>query len=737
MAHQDPAGAHVVPAQRESPACLDLDDQPDAARVGRRFVQEQMAIRGASAFADDGALVAAELLANAAQHGRPPIGVCVSGAGEQIRIEVSDASPRPPVRLSKNLTNMTGRGLALVEAVSRGWGVKPGKDGGKIVWASLGPSDEVDAGQALDVDAELAAWEGLADPLDPAPRFVVVLGDVPTELLIGAKAHIDNLVREFSLASAAHESGGVDVPPDLARLIETVVHGFSEARDAIKRQALAAARRGEPRTQLTLNLPQTAADAGEAYLAALDDADEYARAARLLTLETPADHRLFRRWYVQSVVGQLRALTAGRVPPPVTPFEGELVREVRRMAASQRITDRAARLQRVTAALASTTTPEDVATVVLGEAVEALGAVGGGLLVPAPDGVHLAVPGAVGYGEALVGALREERRDAPLPAATALRTSTPVWLESQEERDREFPALRGFESSTVSMCAVPLIVGDRTLGALRFSFIRRRLFDEEERSFVLALAAQTAQTLHRTEMYRAERQASVALQRALLPEQAPEIDGWSFATYYSPAGDQEAGGDFYDVVHLNQGPVAAIVGDVMGRGIAAAAAMAQIRSTIRAYAIDDPAPLSVFRRVDTFFESLDLGQLVTVLYCLIDPATGSVQIANAGHLPPLLVDGNGGEIVPTPPGTPFGIIGPTRTRFELVIPPDAALVALTDGMVERRGEDIDVGVARIIRRIGTAAGIDAPTLLRRITTADAGELQDDDVTALVVKRSAE
>ena len=298
---------------------------------------------------------------------------------------------------------------------------------------------------------------------------------------------------------------------------------------------------------------------------------------------------------------QLRDLAAGREPERVTPFADLLVTEIRRLASAHRAAERAARLQQVTAALAQTRTPEDVAAVVVTEGVEVLGASGGGLLVPAADGRHLAVPGAVGYEGGLVHALREELIDAPLPAATALRTGQAVWLESREERDRDFPALRGFEASTVSMCAVPLSVAGQVLGALRFSFDERRLFDQDERGFVLALAAQTAQTLQRTELYQAERRAAVDLQRALLPADIPRIPGWDVATHYSPAGDQEAGGDFYDVMEVAGGRYVAVVGDVMGRGLDAAASMAQVRSTVRAYAVEDPDPVTVFRRVDAFF----------------------------------------------------------------------------------------------------------------------------------------
>jgi serine phosphatase RsbU (regulator of sigma subunit)/anti-sigma regulatory factor (Ser/Thr protein kinase) len=707
--------------------------------VGRHFVEAQVRQRVADHLLDDAALVAAELLANAGQHGAAPIAVCVSGDGSRLRIEVRDASPRSPVRPSPSLSNMTGRGLSLVEAVTARWGVDREPSGGKVVWAEFdsGPeTDDVTGDEAL--DAILADWgDDDDDDVDAGDqRYEVVLGDVPTDLLLEAKAHIDNLVREFSLAGAADDGAHAAMPEHLARLITTVVHGFSDARDAIKRQALAAARNGEVRTRLVLSLPLSAADAGEAYLAALDEADGYSRAARLLTLETPPDHRLFRRWYVNAVVQQLRDLAAGHRPQPVAPFEDHLVDAVRRLSSMQRVSDRAARLQRVTAALARARTPEDVAAVVVSEGVEAMGASGGGLLVPAGDGVHVAVPGVVGYGDELLDALREERLDAPLPAATALRTGASVWLESQDERDRQFPALRGFESETVSMCAVPLIAAGRTIGALRFSFAGRRLFDENERDFIEALAAMTAQTLQRTETYEAERQASLELQRALLPTESAAIPGWDIATYYSPAGDQEAGGDFYDVLSLDSGRIAAVVGDVMGRGVEAAAAMAQIRSTIRAYAVDDADPVRVFTRVDRFFDQLDLSQLVTALYFLAGSDSDVVQIASAGHLRPILIDERGSRLVETAGGTPFGVGGFRREASIVELPRGSALVAVTDGLVERRGEDIDEGVQRIVDATAAAGSWSAQAILDHIVRVAAAErTHDDDVTVLVLRRS--
>jgi serine phosphatase RsbU (regulator of sigma subunit)/anti-sigma regulatory factor (Ser/Thr protein kinase) len=724
--HDD--GSLMSPAPDAVSFELDPAGNGATIRLARQFVEREVLTRGADLLVDEVTLAAAELLANAVQHGTPPVWVAISGDRHKVRLEVRDGNPRPPVRLAANPSNMTGRGLALVDAVAARWGIEREGSGGKIVWAEFEPADSGVAEPLVNIDALLAAWGD--DELDlPGQRRTVVLGDVPTDLLLEAKAHIDNLVREFSLAEHATES----VPEDLARLIRTVVHGFAEARDAIKRQAIAAARRAEPRTRLNLNLPLSAADAGEAYLAALDEADAYARAARLLTLETPPAHRLFRHWYVEEVIRQLRA-DEGK-PEPAMPFEARMIEEIQRLATLQRITDRAARLQRVTAALASARSPEEVAEVVVSEGVSALGAAGGSLLVPGEDGVHLAVPGAVGYGEELVGALREERLDAPLPAATALRTGQPVWLESQYERDRQFPALRGFEAGSVSMCAVPLVVGDRNLGALRFSFGVRRLFDEDERSFVLALAAHTAQNLLRARSLAAERQASLNLQRALLPEGTPRVPGWDIAAYYSPAGDQEAGGDFYDVLPLADNRLVAVVGDVMGRGIDAAAAMAQIRTMIRAYAIVDPDPVSVFTKVDRFFERSGLSQLVTVMYFLIDITQGTVEMGNAGHLAPILVDATGSRTLPTPVGTPFGVGEFLRETSHITLSPGATLVVVTDGLVERRGEDIDQGIERLLLATSSGDSLPATALVQRLLQSGIRtSLLDDDVTVLALRR---
>ncbi len=489
---------------------LQLGAEPDAVPHARRWVAAALEGTSYDELVPDAELVVSELVTNALLHAVPPVELRVSVNGV-VRIEVADGSRRAPVRALARADAMTGRGLSLVAALAADWGVEPRPDG-KVVWCELAPpgapAEDVAGDEDTDIDALLAAWDD--DLGDAGPRrYTVSLGDVPTDLLLAAKAHVDNLVREFTLAARGAESGRSGaVPEQLAELIDVVVTRFAEARQAIKRQALDAAGRGDERTTLTLTLPVDAADAGEAYLRALDDADSYARAARLLTLETPPQQRVFRRWYGESLISALRAAGAGETAETPS-LERRLLEEIQVVEVARRAAERAARLQTVTAALAATETAADVGAVVVSEGVAALGASGGTLLVPEEG--HLEVAAAVGYDDELVGRLREESRSAELPAAYALRTGEAVWLESREERDERFPVLAGLEPGTVSMCAVPLVAGGEVLGALRFSFDVPKLFDADERRFVLTLAGQTTTAMQRATALAAARSANEKL----------------------------------------------------------------------------------------------------------------------------------------------------------------------------------------------------------------------------------
>ena len=454
-------------------------------------------------------LVASELVTNGLLHGGGWSSVEVRPIDAGVRIEAADHNRRTPLVAVASSDAMTGRGLHLVARLASRWGIEPSEQG-KVVWAEV--IDPLPARRSQSEQELLTTW---SDPFDTTVhplRVRVRLGEVPTQLLVAAKRHVDNLVREFTLAASGERAGTTaPVPAPLAQLIDRVIHGFEDARLEMKRQATAAARAGASHALLELELPIDAADAADAYLQALDEVDSYSRANRLLTLETPPQHRVFRHWYIGEIVKQLRAAAAGLAPPSVTPFEQYLLGEMDEADRARRVAERAARLYTVAVALASAVTTEDVATAVLQEGVAALGASGGGVLL-ATDADRLFVPSTVGYDDAVVEKLRDEDRDADLPAAHARRTGEAVWLETVEERDARFPALAGLEPGTVAMCAIPLALQGKLLGALRFSFDARQLFDDDERRFMLALAAEAAEALERANLLDRERDARLRLE---------------------------------------------------------------------------------------------------------------------------------------------------------------------------------------------------------------------------------
>jgi anti-sigma regulatory factor (Ser/Thr protein kinase) len=309
---------------------LRVDATPDAVPRARKRLGACLADGSAPVrdLVGDVKLLAGELLTNAVLHGTPPVELRVVARADCLRLEVADTSQVAPLRARGGSDTMTGRGLALVAGLATRWGTQVNDDG-KVVWAELDLAEPPVGVPAQPTGGPEAVPPPVVQPRSPRrpapavePRYRVWLGDVSTELLLAAKSHVDNLIREFALVASGATSGESSaIPPRLAELIGRVTTRFAEARRTIRQQAIEAAAAGQRSTRLELFLPASAADAGEEYLAALDQADEYARAARLLTLESPPQHWAFRRWYVSSLVDQLRAAATGRPVPEPSTFE--------------------------------------------------------------------------------------------------------------------------------------------------------------------------------------------------------------------------------------------------------------------------------------------------------------------------------------------------------------------------------------------------------------------------------
>ncbi|MFE7111399.1 SpoIIE family protein phosphatase [Streptomyces sp. NPDC057575] len=248
--------------------------------------------------------------------------------------------------------------------------------------------------------------------------------------------------------------------------------------------------------------------------------------------------------------------------------------------------------------------------------------------------------------------------------------------------------------------------------------------------------AEAAERLRASE--RRHRETAVTLQRSLLPQELEQPDDLRIAATYQPGGtDAAVGGDWYDVITLGAGRTALVIGDVMGRGVRAAAVMGQLRTAVRAYARLDLPPHEVLQLLDGLAAEIDASQIATCAYAVHDPNEGRLVYSSAGHLP-ILVCHEDGTVhrAEDPTGPPLGTGGWIHTSGTIALPPGSTAVLYTDGLVERRSEDIDEGVAALERALSGAKGSPQVVCDRLIRSLGVTAEHDDDVAVLVVQHPA-
>ncbi|MET7766998.1 aldehyde dehydrogenase family protein, partial [Streptomyces sp. NPDC005393] len=237
---------------------------------------------------------------------------------------------------------------------------------------------------------------------------------------------------------------------------------------------------------------------------------------------------------------------------------------------------------------------------------------------------------------------------------------------------------------------------------------------------------------------RLQREAAVTLQRSLLPQELEQPDDLRVAATYQPGGtDAAVGGDWYDVITLGAGRTALVIGDVMGRGVRAAAVMGQLRTAVRAYARLDLPPHEVLQLLDGLAAEIDANQIATCVYAVHDPNESRLVYASAGHLP-ILVRDPGGTVrrAAEPTGPPLGTGGWLHTSGSVPLGPGASAVLYTDGLVERRDKDIYDGVAALERVFAGATGSPQVMCDRLIRALGITAEHDDDVAVLVLQHPA-
>ncbi len=332
--------------------------------------------------------------------------------------------------------------------------------------------------------------------------------------------------------------------------------------------------------------------------------------------------------------------------------------------------------------------------------------------------------------------------EAPRGSYQVLRTGvsefapeiTDELLAQTAQGEEHLRLMRQLELRSGMSCA--LRVGERSFGVITWiAGEHGRRFSEADLAFGEDLARRAALAIDTAQLHTQLRDSALELQRAVLPERLPDLAGWQTAVAYRPAGRTDAGGDFYDVVALDDGRVAMFVGDVMGRGVYATSVMAQMRSAIRTLVALDPEPAAVLAGMDRVFESFELEQLVTMVYAVADPARDRLVVINAGHPEPVVVRADGAvEVLEHSNTLLLGVGGGDRALLETGFHPDDRLLLYTDGLIERRHEHADAGTARLLDALRVERDGTLHENLSALVEEVRDPTRDDDVAALLVVR---
>ena len=337
---------------------------------------------------------------------------------------------------------------------------------------------------------------------------------------------------------------------------------------------------------------------------------------------------------------------------------------------------------------------------------------------------------------AACGIEEEVREDVRIPlgvgfAGRIAATKDAVRLDRVDATTVANPIL--WEKGIRAMLGVPLLTEGRLLGVLHVGRLEARPFVDEDVELLEVVADRVAGAAQQR-LLAVEQAAARLLERSLLPTSLPKSAGLELATRYAATDEREVGGDWYDVFELPSGELWIVVGDVAGHGLRAAVIMGRIRSALRAYSLVADSPEEVLDLVDRKVQHFEMNTFATVVCAVTKPPYDAVTIAVAGHPPPVIA-------VPSQPATFVDVrISPPvgtgrdlhRESVTVPLPPGAVMALYTDGLVERRGQSLDVGLERLRATVTTAA---ADTVAREVMhRLVADSLPIDDIALVVLRR---
>jgi GAF domain-containing protein/anti-sigma regulatory factor (Ser/Thr protein kinase) len=390
----------------------------------------------------------------------------------------------------------------------------------------------------------------------------------------------------------------------------------------------------------------------------------------------------------------------------------------------QRLREQSERLQRMTAGLSNALTQNEVAEVLL-EAViqgtDADSAVVFAVLEERQVVRPLALSGASDDGN--------EPAEIPLDADAAVARvarRSGWWYEPTGSSN----------GGAGTELVLPLISGRRSVGVLELTWGEPVTLDEDDHGFLRTLASQGAQALDRARHFEAERTIAETLQRSVLPVALPRLDGVQLAARYLPGTQEVAvGGDWFDALELPEGRLGLVVGDVVGKGVHAAASMGQLRNALRALSLERLKPQSALAKLDRLANDALETSFATVVYAIVDTQAGKLRFSSAGHPPPLIAYPDGRvELLEDGRGLPLGTgLGPKYRQCTVDLPAGSILVLYSDGLVERRGVSIDDGIEALVAALRDAPR-DAQRLLEHVLDRlPMGAERADDIAILAAR----
>ncbi|GGV80691.1 magnesium or manganese-dependent protein phosphatase [Streptomyces gelaticus] len=380
-----------------------------------------------------------------------------------------------------------------------------------------------------------------------------------------------------------------------------------------------------------------------------------------------------------------------------------------------------------------------------------------GLAVFGVAGERLTVIGHHGHSTGDEGPFTDMPLETDYPAAEVVRTGRAIYLPSPDDYSRRYPVTWPLASrfGRRSWAFLPLIVAGHTMGAWMAGFKHPVSFSPDERSVLTTVARMLAQALTRAGVAETERELSLGLQRSMMPTLGPDIPGMTVAARYTPTGGGlQVGGDWYDMIPLPNGRVALVIGDVQGHDVRAAGLMGQLRIALRAYASEGHRPDAVLSRASRFLSGLtdayENGEatgprFATCLYAEVDPETGTLDIARAGHPDPVVTTADGTAVIrQTEGGLPLGIDEDADyPTSRLTLEPGETIMLCTDGLIETGGHDMFSGWDRLrpvleqhttdLEKLADALvqAVHGPT--SHYTTGPLADRREDDIALLLLR----